>query len=509
MTEPLPGGGPEREILVRALRAYSDSCVPGALHPECPFSVQTSDGLGCGDECLDILSRVGEPPPPVILDLGHGYGLVPRERHRTRQGPPTGATGFDAEEINREERGQPISRWSPTTLLMQLLDQLAEPTPPSAPGADERRSQLQAMMSELYRRGIDTDALLRDVLIPSVARLPVAWAMVQLVAGDRMPADWSYARRSGWTPLLAGRNTFQEAKDYFDNLRSQGIPGQLVQQWVTEDVPKITSWMLSLTTDRLIDWAVPSTSEYQQTPRATEITGGDSQWLFERFTKTDLASWSTESLHREWEYVHGSCQPPCTPAQMRSRRIAVDELARAIADRATRLQATGAPNLLASKYTGVAADLLRKGERESAAAIFDAECTLSPRSAEALNNRGFCRLPDDPEMALKDLEKAHECGYNNPLLGYANRVLAMHRLGRNAIALGLADRAWAESQATSNAYVWDFRDPEPTLIETQNLRLYLSDMAVFIATAAGDERAAEMWQARRTSLDPPDASPDG
>ena len=54
----MPEDGPEKRIFLTALSAYSDACTPGNLHPECPFSVRTKEGYGCGDECLDLLAKL-------------------------------------------------------------------------------------------------------------------------------------------------------------------------------------------------------------------------------------------------------------------------------------------------------------------------------------------------------------------------------------------------------------------------------------------------------------------
>ena len=58
MTNALPQEGPERQLLVTALVAYSDDCDAPALTPECPFYVETSSGPSCAEECKDILAKV-------------------------------------------------------------------------------------------------------------------------------------------------------------------------------------------------------------------------------------------------------------------------------------------------------------------------------------------------------------------------------------------------------------------------------------------------------------------
>jgi hypothetical protein len=68
MTDPLPAAGPERLIFVRALREFSNNCLPPHLEPRCPFFRVGPDGPYCFEECMDLLA-VYEPEGPSDTSL--------------------------------------------------------------------------------------------------------------------------------------------------------------------------------------------------------------------------------------------------------------------------------------------------------------------------------------------------------------------------------------------------------------------------------------------------------
>lgn len=71
MSAPLPSGGPERTLFLRALREYSTSCTPPELTPGCPFfRVDPTIGPWCREECMDVLGRYPNEMPGRVLDGG-------------------------------------------------------------------------------------------------------------------------------------------------------------------------------------------------------------------------------------------------------------------------------------------------------------------------------------------------------------------------------------------------------------------------------------------------------
>ena len=96
----LPSAGPEREIFLRALRAYSEACTPPALTPGCPFAIEIAPGRrGCGDECLTLLAEHGAPGPVEEFAVGE-FHVVRNRRPRPRHSPESTARPYDARMIS-------------------------------------------------------------------------------------------------------------------------------------------------------------------------------------------------------------------------------------------------------------------------------------------------------------------------------------------------------------------------------------------------------------------------
>jgi hypothetical protein len=220
-------------------------------------------------------------------------------------------------------------------------------------------------------------------------------------------------------------------------------------------------------------------------------------WIHDRFCQTYLDSWRTDSLFREWAYVNCETVAPCSPAQMATRRIDANLLAREIARRATSDRLGGGHGfVIPSKYVERALALIGRGETAAAAAIFDVVCEASPRSGEAFNNRGFCRLPDNATAALQDFEKAASLGMGGTPTTVGNRMLALFRLGRFATALEVAETWWSNTRvATGKSFMWDFDDSLNRIIEVDGLE-YVAELASVIAETSGDSLSHSRWRSR-------------
>ena len=160
------------------------------------------------------------------------------------------------------------------------------------------------------------------------------------------------------------------------------------------------------------------------------------------------------------------------------------ELAKEMADRLARRP---------SDYRGPAVDLtdtlfmpalnfLNEGRRVEAAALFEVAVNHDPNDPYALNNLGFCLLPDNPEQALRYFEKAIATGRALTQLTDTNRVLALAALGRRTSAIDLATtflQQHADSPPRpSQAWLWDI-DPvlqgtDPDLIECRDFLDYVA-----------------------------------
>ncbi len=335
-----------------------------------------------------------------------------------------------------------------------------------------------------------------------MALTAVGTTAVFLIAGDEAPVDWTYAERTGWTQLLLGTTEDPEVTAIQIRAGGKAVVATHVAD-VFGHLGRVAGWMGRLDMVDLIDWKVPTHEQFAALSWEPEPVETAHTWLFDRFSQTYLDSWHTSSLKREFRYMHGQEPGACSPSQMRTRRIKKEDLAEEIARRFASDDdgADGAGVGYSGKYVGVAVDLLKKGERASATAIFDVVCRTSPRSADAFNNRGFCRLPDEPAEALTDFEHAMKLGAKDFALTVANRVLALHRLDRNATALEVAEETWgALRKSNGTSYLWDFTKPDAVLIEVEDCRAYLADLAATVAESSGDSARGIRWRERLAEI---------
>jgi hypothetical protein len=482
----------DREMLIRALRYFSDNCVPGDLHPECPYSVLTRSGLGCAEECLDYLA-VHEPPKEASVEFIAGIGAVPMRHRRYRQGPAAGSPPFDSGQIYLEQSVLPVDRRSPVALMRGLVELLTEAPLESPEELAKRRGEFFSIEAQLVVQGFDVDNIVRETIIGQIATL-ICGSVLALVFVDELPdGAFSGSFRSWLSILIPSCQSLDEVKKFY----SDPVAGQdLVTKLLGEDQWRIRQWLSSLSREDLVAWRVPEPEEYGSlTIEPAAVHDPKSLWAYDRFTETYLSNWKTVSLHYEWEYLTGKRPPVCLPRYMSFRKLDRADVATAIADREVD-QRKGSDSFVVSKYSGRAIELLERGDRSAAVTLFDIACDLSPESANAHNNRGFCRLIDDPALALNDFEIARNLGTVDPFLPAANQMLALHRLQRNASAMKIAEDAWGWDWARADrAVMWDFRTDEAVLTRTDSL-LYLAELAAEIARTSGDAVAEAKWRSR-------------
>ena len=171
---------------------------------------------------------------------------------------------------------------------------------------------------------------------------------------------------------------------------------------------------------------------------------------------------------------------------MRVREVSANDLARVMADR---LGAEPRPSEeLTSMLVEPALTFLKEGRRTEAAALFEAALRHSPNDALALNNLGFCLLPDDPEEALRHLDASIGTDQAYLELTNANRLLALVLLGRWTSACDLAEThldRFANSSPRESVWLWDIdpllHDSGAAVIECDDIGSYveaLRDLAV-------------------------------
>lgn len=524
MTEPqpLPEQGPEKTIFIEALRRMSRDCEAPALLAECPFSVDLpAGGRGCGEECESLLhehdpagARQDEAMPGIP---GMGFSQRTRPAHR-RPAAADDSRAFDAAECYLRERDTADrSLWSPPAVVFELRELLL--TPPYG-WAPDRLQRLQATASELFRRGLDAELLIRHGFGPLlVTHFAMAAAGVYLgeqvlVHDPDQPEemipqevqDVMTAVGKGWARLLEGApNAFKETPDeegqeHDDADIAADLGARIRAALAPEFSRKIWHHVMSAPLESLYAWQAPPTLEIVAPGNVDREVRRHYVWAADRFTETYEGNWHPDSLREEWRYLRGTDEPtPFSKSLLDSRPMAGARIAEMLAD--ATCNEYGQDHISTGALKAEAVRFLRDGRRDAAVAVFEAAQRSDPNNAELVNNYGFCLIPDTPDRAIAAMEDAVKLGFADLPINSASRVLALKLLGRNAAALELAeqllDAVDAGDEHPDSGYLWEYDDEGELRLGTHRCpRCYVADLALTIARESGDPMLVDRWEKR-------------
>lgn len=479
--------GKERGIFIDALRAYSDNCALPNLTPSCPFFEVTATGPSCGEQCHDLLAAHGsERGSGSALNLGFGLLAYERRPRRSRRGPEPSSRPYDAQRLYLRDRDRPTDSRHTASLLTELETQLRTP-PWFADDLEERRYLIGAAFAELVRRGFSSEDLLTSLSRRLASRM-VAF-LAALAAQEVAP------KRGQGSPLDVGeewqaaRSLLQPDPDATEDVKI------LVSAIVNARglVDKVARWASSLSLEELIAWPAFSKDvlEREYPHPAGSLEHGE--WIFDRFTETYPSDWRTSSLHLEWQYIHSHRMGCAPPDEMDLRRMDAAALSREIADRAViasrGLDSAQRQSVKPTEFTPIAADYLKSGRYEAAAALFEALALLSPDNNIVANNLGFCLIPIDRDRALEVLTRAATMAGKPEAVTYANRVFVLYLLGRTDEALAVAEES-RECDPDPNAWLWQLGEDDTLLLgEGLNTRDYIDSLVARIKSDETPEEA--------------------
>lgn len=378
---------------------------------------------------------------------------------------------FDAGQITAQHRGMPQHSWHATALLNRVLE--ACTTSPWR-GPQQRtkfRRDVAATMAaaRLSERGFDIDVLVRRGLEQQFTMAVISEACVaaaNLTRGDFVPT--APAELGRW--ILADLETdHTEAQVLFDAALAGGADSRIVGkvshflQAGAERPAEILCWKLGTTDDWL---AMPTALPVHATSR--------DRWILDRFLQTYLDDWHADSLVLEYRWFRGDCGPPVDPAAMGERRLDEHQLAVSVADRA----ALSEHKHDATPYIGLEEDVIRLlvgGDVEQAILLLRGALHSNPESKRLQSNLAFCRIPNEPEEVLADLE-AMTRTHPDPLLATANATLANIAAGRVSQARRwLKEAEGSVDRRRSREYtLWDLQAQPPAVVGVNDVIQHLS-----------------------------------
>lgn len=138
-------------------------------------------------------------------------------------------------------------------------------------------------------------------------------------------------------------------------------------------------------------------------------------------------------------------------------------------------------DLSSDEFVHEAVRHLREGRPKEAAEIFTALAFMNPADAEALNNLGFCLIPQGAAQAIGPLHRASRLPLRQPALNTANRAFVRHLLGRDAEALALLEGLEAPDAA---AFAWCESDCGTFSLRSVTIPAYVDELRQHITKAA-------------------------
>ena len=425
----------ENELVLRALREYSESCEAPELIPECPFSIEIGQNeRGCGEECMDLLGKHEAPRPNRRIQVGSGLVISRPMRPRPRRSGDFEGRPFDAKEVYlQDSENSAPHRWRLSALLYALKDTTQTPPDDNTPVV-QRQDHVRDMLDSLAQSGIDTQSLVDPWIREHASR----------AIFGRVYAQWLSNRTSETSPTV---ESWVQLLDEVVPRESEPSITSATQDPDNADAAlnslmrATLAWSQSASLEEIIGWIPPTNLETAENGTIDVVTGA-ANWLFDRFTVTYLDDWSTASLRCEWQYLHGEVDTPWPRHLTKARRMAEPQLASAMADRLLRVHDRHRTHLhhfsLTDQLVGPALDFLGVGRRIEAAALFEAAIRHDSDDAQAHNNLAFCLLPDSPEAAVSLLQRAIELGGPQFRHFKVNCILALAHAGRYTSALSLA-----------------------------------------------------------------------
>ncbi|WP_067488099.1 hypothetical protein [Actinomadura hibisca] len=440
---------------------------------------------------------------------------------------------FDAHEAYLCDKGREPSCWQTTSLVKSIRSGLEGGLYSPTESADGRLSAVRTAARELSRRGLDAHSLIRygmgQQIVGSVVMAVLSAHVVPYIRIHR-PLEIEDFDRDGWLADF-------DLDGWLKVLDLQEKPAppansdeflRYVGQVVTGMFDSIMPWLATAPIEDLVLLRPPHRIEKLTQDRLQ----GDLElhryyrWAVDHFSSTFFQEWATSSLHLAHRWLRGHETPPCGEDLMRERDIVTAQLNEEIALRVVDDQGESVPwengitvvNTAASEGGNLAATsvqllepqmsnhalrLLKQERFREAAAIFEFAVHAIPQNSQFHHHWGFCLMPVEPSEAYKHLVDANELGYTNRARNIYHRMCCLTAVGKETVALQLADSGWRviAAEPAADAIVWDLtRQPAWQLREVDDIRAGVAELAAHIARRKGQEEEERRWQARLDEL---------
>jgi hypothetical protein len=402
---------------------------------------------------------------------------------------------FDAGKVRLTEERWPLRHRRPVSLISGLLAAMTES---AIPDNDHNGLAMRELVDALTDRGFDGDSLVRYGLIADIA------VAIAFRASSKWITDLpEHPDSEAWLEVLGLSNDETSAVS-ISELTAEPI--MMVLQ-VANKV--LAPWIMSARLTDLVELLPPSIEEVEdcKKQRAPDPSILESyRWIIDRFGVTHLRGWSTQSLHRESRWINGLLPAPCAEDLMTDRTVdsqALDkEIARrVVAGQSSLISLPGFNAALLHQVQDRATKFLAEGRFSDATALYKLAVSQAPDNAYIINNLGFCCIPEDPDAALRYLNRAHDLGYSPAGINAHNRAVCHTLKNDYRTALAILEDAWFQvDEMGTNCTLWMTDSSELKLVDKADCRLKSAELARHCAVQLDDEQLTSKWTKRLSEL---------
>ncbi|MBP2704373.1 hypothetical protein JOL79_11170 [Microbispora sp. RL4-1S] len=408
---------------------------------------------------------------------------------------------FDAHRtLMCEDRAGSLAGWQVSSLLTEIADVLMVRFMPEN-DHEELYGRFEAAASELDRRGLDADSIIRYGMLSEI----LGPLLIELLIGQILPGedrgDQLWQTRvdvEGWRKLLRMHSPPTGGTEEVSDLVNT----------TAEVFAPLLNWAAQASMSDLVTLRLPDHEQFWKCiplPRDYRAITIQYRWLVERLTATYLKQWTLASLLLEYRFRQ-NLQSMSFPAWViEARDVPLDDVAKSIAHRTAvdwepASEGLPQPKFLLAEMANHARGLLKAGRAADAAALFEFALEKWPDDIEARNNLGFCLISSDPERALTHLNTAAREGYEPALVNTYNRMCCYIALHQPRAALEVAELWWQaaslEAHAGLSATLWvPSRDGWDLQIAVEATSALIT-LAVQLASGQGWQDEERVWRAR-------------
>lgn len=376
--------------------------------------------------------------------------------NRVLESSDEGLEGVGADYVHHQ--GEPSIYWSTAQLLRLVSDNLRRL---NVPDRLRRDTQITSALGKLADRGLSADAIIRTGFGPMLIDLILEGALAGrrlVLEGECKSEDLLLGK---WVDILLSSPELRGVSAGDRGLgRTRAMKGAFAveaQRWVHESPIA-----------HLVAWRHSNEKSPAEDEDLTLLNGrGATVWVCERFTKTYLDQWASESLMWELTFLTDPMAvrslAQFDSALLDERKLSFYDVAAEISRRTTSQieKYQRGPMAELERAQQAVIDALDSGDMARAVKQAHANIDRFPNEPEIRRNFGFCIIGSDPERALETLMNYRPAEVEVLLstLNHFNVIAASYRCNRQAPFESMQILIDGVPEGLPNESVWLW-DPE-------------------------------------------------